>query len=398
MMYDLMTVSRLAGEYSGAVARIGSQLPYMKVFPHASYLEAFGSVVERSFSALGRRPEWDLMPVFVDGAACKVKPVVVNSASFGDLVHFSIDGRHIHRRSVFLVAPMSGHYATLLREQVATLLPHADVWVTDWHNARDVPLGAGKFALTEYVQQIQDWIEFLANDSLHIIAVCQPVPLVCVAVSRLVEAGGPVGSLTLIGGPVDPGAAPTSVTDFGARVSMPHLSSSMIRVGSGFAGQGRLVYPGYSQLSSFVSMNVERHAQAFTGHIFSMARGEGGDDGHNRFYDEYLAVMDLPAEFYLETVSEIFQKRALAKGALVVDGRVADLSALHNVPIIVVEGARDDICAPGQCSAIFDLVPMGGRRLHILAPDSGHYGIFAGKGWRNQALPEMLDFWEGRNF
>ena len=229
----------------------------------------------------------------------------------------------------------------------------------------------------------------------HVIAVCQPVPQALVATALLEEAEQP-RTLTLIGGPVDPDANPTEVTDFGARVTMGQLEQSMIqRVGFNHAGAGRLVYPGLLQLASFIAMNADRHARAFTDQIFAVAKGQAGDhDRHNRFYDEYLAVMDMTAEFYLSTVERVFKRREVARNAFHVRGRHADLGAIRGVAVHVIEGEEDDISAPGQCLAALPLltgVPDEKKAAH-LEPGAGHYGIFAGGSWRRNIRPRVLDF------
>jgi poly(3-hydroxybutyrate) depolymerase len=211
---------------------------------------------------------------------------------------------------------MSGHYATLLRSTVASLLPDAELWITDWHNARDIPVSAGKFDIEDYTQYLVDFMKHLGPDT-HVVAVCQPVPLALVATAILAEDDPEAQprTLTLIGGPVDPDAAPTEVTDFGRRVTMGQLEHLAIqRVGFKYRGVGRLVYPGLLQLAGFISMNLDRHAQAFADKITAGARGEDSErDKHNRFYDEYLSVMDMTAEFYLSTVERIFKNREIAQ-------------------------------------------------------------------------------------
>ena len=306
-------------------------------------------------------------------------------------------GREEMARRVLLVAPMSGHYATLLRSTVRSLLPDCEVYVTDWHNARDIPVSAGKFDIEDYTLYLVDFMRELGSD-LHVIAVCQPVPLTLAATAYLAEQDPEAQprSLTLIGGPVDPDATPTDVTDFGRRVTMGQLEETMIqRVGFKYPGVGRMVYPGLLQLSSFMSMNRERHLKAFSDQISRVAQGKASDrDPHNKFYDEYLAVMDMPAEFYLSTVERIFKGLEIARNEFVVDGHQVDFSKITNVAVKTVEGGKDDISAPGQCIAALDLctsLPESKKASHV-EPDAGHYGIFAGRSWRNNIRPLVLDF------
>jgi poly(3-hydroxybutyrate) depolymerase len=242
-----------------------------------------------------------------------------------------------------------------------------------------------------------DFMREMGPDT-HVIAVCQPAPLTLAATAYLAEEDPDAQprSLTLIGGPIDPDATPTDVTDFGRRVTMGQLEETMIqRVGFKYSGVGRMVYPGLLQLASFMSMNSERHGQAFVDQIQRVAKGEASDhDAHNRFYDEYLAVMDMPAEFYLSTVERIFKDREIAKNEFVVAGKQVDIGKITTVAVKTVEGAKDDISAPGQCIAALDLctgLPDSKKASHV-EPEAGHYGIFAGKSWRNNIRPLVLDF------
>jgi poly(3-hydroxybutyrate) depolymerase len=292
---------------------------------------------------------------------------------------------------------MSGHYATLLRSTVVSLLPDCEVYITDWHNARDIPVSAGKFDVEDYTLYLVDYMRHLGND-LHVIAVCQPAPLTLAATAYLAEQDPDAQpkTLTLIGGPIDPDAAATDVTDFGRRVTMGQLEKTMIqRVGFKYAGVGRLVYPGMLQLAGFMSMNAEKHAKAFSNQVMAVAKGEASDhDKHNRFYDEYLAVMDMTAEFYLSTVERIFKNRDIARNDFTVEGHKIDIAAITDVAVKIVEGEKDDISAPGQCLAALGLLtglPDEKKAFH-LEPGAGHYGIFAGKSWRRNIRPLVLDF------
>jgi poly(3-hydroxybutyrate) depolymerase len=292
---------------------------------------------------------------------------------------------------------MSGHYATLLRSTVVSLLPDCDVYITDWHNARDIPVSAGKFDVDDYTLYLVDFMRALGPD-IHVVAVCQPAPLSLAATAYLAEqdpAAQP-RTLTLIGGPIDPDAAATDVTDFGNRVTMGQLEKSVIqRVGFKYAGAGRVVYPGLQQLSSFMAMNAEKHATAFANQILRVAKGAASDhDKHNKFYDEYLAVMDMTAEFYLSTVERIFKNREIARNEFVVAGKKVDIGKITTVAVKTVEGGKDDISAPGQCVAALDLCTglPDDKKASYLEPDAGHYGIFAGKSWRNNIRPLVLDF------
>ena len=400
MTYDLMESVRNTNQWMGASALAMASYPAFSFFPNPGlqWMAAWGEVTERTFQRMIVKPDWGI-PSFTceDGRDHLVQVETVVERPFGDLIHFAVQGRAERSRKVMVVAPMSGHYATLLRSTVASLLPDCEVYITDWHNARDIPVSAGKFDVEDYTLYLVDFMRELGPDT-HVIAVCQPAPLTLAATAYLAEEDPEAQprSLTLIGGPIDPDATPTDVTDFGRRVTMGQLEETMIqRVGFKYPGVGRMVYPGLLQLSSFMSMNGERHSQAFMDQIGRVSRGEASDhDPHNRFYDEYLAVMDMTAEFYLSTVERIFKNGEIAKNEFTVEGRKVDIGKITSVAVKTVEGAKDDISAPGQCIAALALctgLPDSKKASHV-EPGAGHYGIFAGKSWRNNIRPLVLEF------
>lgn len=398
--YDIMETMRNTNEWLGATAKAMAAYPANSAFPNPvlEYIGAWGQVAERSFSRMVTKPDWGIHTVVgEDGRDHVVEVEVALKRPFGDLIHMQVAGRKEMKRKVLVVAPMSGHYATLLRSTVNSLMPDCDVYVTDWHNARDIPVSEGKFDVEDYTLYLVEFMKHL-GPQVHVIAVCQPVPLALAATAYLAEEdpSAQPRSLTLIGGPVDPDATPTEVTDFGNRVTMGQLEQSMIqRVGFKYAGAGRLVYPGLLQLTSFISMNSENHSKAFSDQIMRAARGEASDhDKHNKFYDEYLSVMDMTAEFYLSTVERIFKNRDIAKNEFTVNGKLVDMGKITDVAIKTVEGENDDISAPGQCIAALALctgLPDSKKASHV-EPGAGHYGIFAGKSWRNNIRPLVLDF------
>ena len=400
MTYDLMESVRNTNQWLGASARAFASYPAMSLGanPAMDWLKAWGEVTERSFSRMVLKPDWNIPPV--TGQSGKDFPVVVETVierPFGDLIQFTMPGRDTRKRRVLLVAPMSGHYATLLRKTVISLLPDCEVFVTDWHNARDIPVSAGKFDVEDYTLYLVDFMKELGSD-IHVIAVCQPAPLTLAATAYLAEENPDAQpkSLTLIGGPIDPEANHTEVTDFGRSVTMGQLEQTMIqRVGYKYGGVGRMVYPGLLQLASFISMNAETHMTAFRDQIIGAAKGDASEhDKHNAFYDEYLAVMDMPAEFYLSTVERVFKNRDIARNDFTVAGRKADIGKITTVAVKIVEGENDDISAPGQCLAALDLLtglPEAKKAAH-LEPGAGHYGIFAGGSWRRNIRPLVLDF------
>ncbi len=398
--YDAMETIRNTNEWMGASARAIASYPVFALTPHPIFklMSAWGRVTERSFARMVIKPDWEIPPIPGEQGQdhiVYVEPVM--KRPFGDLVHFRVARREVQPRKVLLIAPMSGHYATLMRSTVTSLLPDCEVYVTDWHNARDIPVSEGKFDIEDYTQYLVDFMRHLGPDT-NVIAVCQPAPLALAATAILAEddpASQP-RTLTLIGGPVDPDAAATEVTDFGNRMTMGELEHLVIQsVGFKYRGAGRMVYPGLAQLTSFIAMNAETHARAFMDKIWAEARGTGSEgDKHNKFYDEYLAVMDMTAEFYLSTVERIFKNLEIARNQFVVNGRHVDISKITDVAIMTVEGANDDISAPGQCVAALDLctgVPAEKKKQHLEA-GAGHYGIFAGKSWRLNIRPLVLDF------
>ncbi|GGA95968.1 polyhydroxyalkanoate depolymerase [Allosediminivita pacifica] len=398
--YDLMETIRNTQQWLGATARTMASYPAMALVPNPAlqWAAAWGEVTERAFERMVARPDWGIRTLTCeDGRDHLVHVERVVERPFGDLIHFNVHGREEQPRKILLVAPMSGHYATLVRSTVISLLPNCEVYVTDWHNARDIPVSCGKFDVEDYTLYLVDFMRELGPDT-NVVAVCQPAPLTLAATAYLAQSDPDAQprTLTLIGGPIDPNATPTDVTDFGHSVTMGQLEETMIqRVGFKYKGVGRMVYPGLLQLSSFISMNADRHAKAFTDQIMRVARGEATEhDAHNRFYDEYLAVMDMPAEFYLSTVERIFKNAEIAKNEFTVNGEKVDIGAITNVAVKTVEGANDDISAPGQCVAALDLLtglPDEKKASH-LEPGAGHYGIFAGKSWRNNIRPLVLDF------
>ena len=398
--YDLMESIRNTNEWMGATARAMASYPAfaLSMNPMLQLTAAWGEVAERSFARMVTKPDWGIRSIVgPKGQDHLIDINVIVEKPFGNLIHFAVRRRQPLARKILLVAPMSGHYATLLRSTLNSLLPDAEVYITDWHNARDIPVSAGKFDIEDYTLYLVEFMKALGPDT-HVIAVCQPAPLTLAAAAYLAaeDPDAQPRSLTLIGGPVDPDAAATDVTDFGRRITMGQLEQIAIqRVGFKYKGVGRLVYPGLVQLQSFISMNSERHSKAFSDQILRVANGEASDhDAHNRFYDEYLAVMDMTAEFYLSTVERIFKNREIARNEFVVAGKKVDLGAITQIAVMTVEGAEDDISAPGQCVAALAMLTGldASKKTQHLEPGAGHYGIFAGKSWRMNIRPLVLGF------
>lgn len=397
--YDFFESVSKGNEWIGATAKAFWSNPVFAFDPtgRAKMMAAWGEMMERAYSRVQMVPDWGIDSTIISDKEYVVDIETVVDKPFGNLIRFHVKRKKPQKRRIFIVAPMSGHYATLVRKTVKSLLPHSDVYVTEWKNARTVPVSEGKFDVEDYTQYLIEFMETLGPDT-HVIAICQPAPLTLAATALLAEdkADYQPKTLTLIGGPIDPAAAATDVTDFGDDTSIEQLRNTVIySVGSNHAGVGRLVYPGAVQLAAFMSMKWQSHARAHWDHTLSIVKGEASEmDRHNVFYDEYLAVMDMTAEFYLSTVERVFKKREIAAGTFSVNGRVADYSKITKTAVKCVEGGRDDISAPGQCVAALDLLTglEDAQKAHHLEPDAGHYGIFSGSAWRENIRPMVLDF------
>lgn len=348
------------------------------------------------------KPAFNLPTTTIDGRPADVVEEVSLHLPFCDLLHFrrDLDGQAVVREDhprILVVAPMSGHYATLLRGTVEALLPDHDVYITDWHNAREVPARHGKFCLNEYVQYLREFLTHLGPNT-HVMAVCQPSVPVMAAVSLMSEDKDPnrPASMILMGGPIDTRRSPTAVNEFADTHDMRWFETHVLHtVPIGYPGHGRLVYPGFLQLSGFMSMNMDRHMNAHLHYYRHLIRGDGDSaEKHREFYDEYLSVMDLPAEFYLDTIREVFKEHALPEGRLVLGDRRVAPEAITDVALMTVEGEKDDITGAGQTVAAHDLcrnLPDSLRK-HHLQPKVGHYGIFNGRRWREEILPHVKEF------
>lgn len=346
------------------------------------------------------KPEWGLDRTRIDGAWASVTEEIVESRSHCNLLHFKRDPIGSGDRDdpkVLVVAPMSGHHATLLRGTVAALLPDHDVYIADWIDAGRVPVSQGRFDLDDYVDHVIAFLQRLGPGA-HVIAVCQPSVPVLGAVSLMAADGDPCqpASMTLMGGPVDTRNNPTKVNEFAKRHRLGWFERSVIaRVPFGYEGFNRRVYPGFLQLTGFMSMNFDRHFGTHLKLFGHLIRGDGDSAAaHRKFYDEYVSVMDMTAEFYLQTVDIVFQRHALPKGEWVSRGRRIEPSAIAKTALLTVEGELDDISSVGQTRAAHELcsgIPPD-RRRHILQADVGHYGIFNGRRWRETICPQVRDF------
>lgn len=369
-----------------------SPLAYL---PHSSRVAAGSELMARVVRRY-EKPAFGLDHTVIDGKTVAVHEEVVASKPFCDLLRFRRETNSNHPK-VLLVAPLSGHYATLLRDTVFALLPDHDVHVTDWHDARLVPLAEGYFHFADYVAYMQDFIRLLAPD-VHVISVCQPTVPVLAAVSLMAAEGDPAQprSMTLMGGPIDTRCAPTEVNRYAKTRSLRWFDTHVItRVPLKYPGYMRRVYPGFLQHAGFVAMNSDRHLQAHVDFYNHLVEGDGDSaETHRKFYDEYNAVMDLPAEYYLETLDMVFMKHQLPKGEMVISGKPVTPSAIRDTALMTIEGELDDISGPGQTEAAHGLcsnIPAK-RKEHFLVPGVGHYGIFSGRRWREAIYPRVREF------
>jgi polyhydroxyalkanoate depolymerase len=337
------------------------------------------------------RPAYGIDSVRIGNREVAVTGEPLAVTPFGTLLHFRKDVEAAQPR-VLVVAPLSGHFATLLRGLVRTMLPEHDVCITDWHNARDVGTMHGRFGFDEYIAHLIGWLEAMGAGT-HIVAVCQPCVQVLAAAAVMAEAKSPAQprSMTLMAGPVDVRINPTKVNELATSRPIGWFEKNLIaEVPARFPGAGRKVYPGFIQLAAFMSMNIDRHRKAHIELYEALARGDAiAAAATKTFYDEYFAVLDLTAEFYLDTVSIVFQEALLAQGRLTWRGRPVDPGVIRRTALLTVEGERDDICAIGQTAAAHDLCTglKPYMKRHHLQPGVGHYGVFSGKRWETQVYP-----------
>jgi len=366
--------------------------------PIGRSLAAAAEVFERTTRRYGK-PDFGFSTVEVDGEAVEVAEKVVWSKPFCDLIHFQRDLPRSRRPDpkLLVVAPMSGHYATLLRGTVEAMMQHAEVYITDWADARMVPLSDGRLDLDDYVDYIIEMLHHLGPDT-HVMAVCQPSVPVLSAVSLMESRGDRFSpaSMTLMGGPIDTRRNPTAVNLLAEKKGIEWFRDNVImQVPFPNPGFLRDVYPGFLQLSGFMSMNLDRHLIAHKDFFMHLVKDDGDSaEKHREFYDEYLAVMDLTAEFYLQTVETVFVRHDLPKGQMKHRGELVDPSAVRTVALLTVEGENDDISGVGQTQASHDLcvnIPDS-MRGHHLQPRVGHYGVFNGSRFRADIVPRIVEF------
>jgi poly(3-hydroxybutyrate) depolymerase len=345
------------------------------------------------------RPDFGIKQVAAGGLGLHVEETIVRSDNFSQLLHFHKEGDALQPR-VLLVAPWAGHFSTLLRDTAATLLADHDVYLTDWRNARDVPRSAGAFGLDSYIAQLIEYLTYLGPNT-HLVAVCQPCPAALAAVAAMAASDHPAQprTMTLMAGPIDTRINPTVVNELATSHPITWFERNLIStVPYRYPGATRRVYPGFMQVGAFMSMNPMRHWQAHLDLFTEMSRGNAEKAKSIReFYDEYFSVLDLPAEFYLETVERVFQDFQLPRGCLKWQEQTIEPAAIRNTALLTVEGGRDDICGIGQTKAAHTLcksLPLTSKQ-HYFHPEAGHYGVFSGRRWQRDIYPVIKDFIAG---
>jgi len=403
MLYDLHELQRAFLSPLSRFTDSGSLLfshPYspLAYTPVSRHIAATYELVHR----LGKeyeKPQWHLDHTRIDDHQVAVTVNNVFQKPFCNLIHFQRDlpaGRPADPR-VLLVAPLSGHHATLLRDTVRALLPDHEVYVTDWVDARMVHQSHGPFHLNDYVHYIREFLRWLGPDT-HVISVCQPTVPVMAAASLMAADNDPCQprSLVMMGGPIDTRESPTQVNRLATTKPYSWFEDTVIhRVPPRYPGAGRRVYPGFLQHAGFVAMNPDRHMKSHYDFYLDLLRGDDDDaESHRRFYDEYNAVLDLPAEFYLDTILTVFQEHRLPRKTWVIDGQTVDPAAISKPSLLTIEGELDDISGLGQTRAALKLcsnIPAD-RKQHYTAPKCGHYGIFSGRRWRKTICPLIAEF------
>lgn len=405
MLYQLYELNHAAVMPFRAAANFNQFLLANPLNPLA--YTPFGKITSAAceiFTSLTRRydkPKFGIDQVTIKGQPIPVREEIAYQLPFGQLKHFKRDPQLIPSKyedpRVLLVAPMSGHYATLLRGTVRALLNEHDVYVTDWRDARKAPLDLGTFDLDDYIDYIVQFLRFLGPNT-HVIAVCQPGPAVLAATALMAADDDPCqpASMTLMGSPIDSRRSPTVPNQLATSKPLEWFENNVtMRVPFPHAGCMRKVYPGFLQLTGFMTMNLDRHIDAHKRLFYHMIEGDGDSvSDHHKFYDEYLAVMDLTAEFYLQTLDVIFQRHALANGEMTHRGRLVEPAAIEKTALMTVEGEKDDISGIGQTQAAHDLcvnIPAA-KQVDYIQADVGHYGVFNGSRWRNEIVPRIRDF------
>ncbi len=405
MLYEIHEYNRAMLGPTVYLAHAGARMfsdptSWLARLPGAARLAAGYELIYRIGKTYDR-PEWGIHEVTAHGKTVAVASEVVSRTPFCRLLHFARCGDPCDELAgdpkVLVVAPLSGHHATLLRDTVRSLLADHDVYVTDWQDARLIPLEHGPFTLDDYVEYVRQLIRRLGAERLHVMAVCQPTVPVLAATALSAAAGeAQPRSLVLMGGPVDSRRSPTQVNEFAGERPLRWFENTLVdRVPGIYPGRGRRVYPGFLQHAGFMALNPVRHIGSHWSFYRHLVEGDQADaEEHRRFYDEYNAVMDLPGEYYLDCIRIVFQQHLLPRGLWEVRGARVEPAAIRDSALMTIEGERDDISGPGQTRAAHDLctgIPAD-RQRHLTVEGAGHYGIFSGRRWRQSIYPQVRDF------
>ena len=403
MLYQIREMQRAILNPMVSFAEAGAQLfssPYSPfAYTPLSRRIAAGYELFYRLAKDYEKPAWGLSETVIDGKTVAVTEEVASERPFCKLVHFRREApaQVPADPTILVVAPLSGHHATLLRDTVRALIPQHDVYVTDWVDARMVPASAGPFHLDDYVRYVQEFIRQLGPD-VHVISVCQPTVPVLAAISLMASAKDPMlpRSMIMMGGPIDPRKSPTEVNNLAVEKPYAWFEDNLIhRVPPSFPGAGRKVYPGFLQHAGFMAMNPDRHMSSHYDFYLDLMRGDDEDaETHRRFYDEYNAVLDMPAEYYLDTIKTVFQEHRLPRGIWKVAGQLVRPADIETVALLTIEGELDDISGSGQTRAAQDLcsgIPKANKE-HFTLPKAGHYGIFSGRRWREITCPKIAEF------
>lgn len=367
----------------------------LRITQTGKMLTAAAELIERCTDNY-EKPSFELPFTEVNGQQVRIREEIIHTLPYCNLLHFRRSGEYQHPK-LLIVAPMSGHYATLLRGTVEQFIPDHEVYITDWVNAREVPLEEGSFSFDDYVRYLIEFLQLLGPDT-HVIGVCQPSVPAIVATTVMAEQNDPCApkSLILMGGPIDTRKNPTEVNDYASGKDYEWFQDQVIcTVPEGYPGAGQRVYPGFIQLSGFMSMNLDSHVNKHFKFFGDLIKGDGDSaEAHRKFYNEYLAVMDLPAPFFLETIKKVFLDHDLPRGEMTYQGKKIEPTAVTKTALMTIEGENDDITGMGQTEAAHDIltkIPKT-KRQHYIQQGVGHYGIFNGRRFREEIAPEIKAF------
>lgn len=395
--YDAMAYAQMpVRKYAGFLRSLLGKTPSLMNHGLFRFVDGLADMYLRT-SKYVKKPEFDIDFVEVDGKQVRLYQTTVLKKPFCDLVCFTKENQKEYEPKVLIIAPVSGHFATLERDTVKRMAQRHQVYITDWKSLRDVPLSEGDFSLDNYLEYLIDFMHYIGENT-HVMAICQPAVQVMALAAVMEEAQDPCAPTTIIpmGGPIDPRVNKTQVNKLAESHSLKWFETNFItRVPEGHIGAGRRVYPGFIQITAFMNMNPDAHFKAHLQYLDDKFRNnKAGIERHTKFYDEYLSVLDMDAVYYLETIEKIFQTYELPRGVMKYKGGKIDLGAIERTGLLAVEGERDDISAPGQCRAAVDLCTnlKDEMKSSYLQPGVGHYGVFSGSKWRNVIAGRVEEF------